>query len=64
MSRYIGMKEAFELVKPLGISKGKVTWLIKTDKIPDCFFKKEEEKTRGDFIINENSFKKYFNLSA
>ncbi|MBS9775900.1 MAG: hypothetical protein KGV57_02290 [Fusobacterium sp.] len=62
MAKHIKMKEAFEKVKGLGVTKSNLVWLIKTEKIPKCFFKKKEDKLRGSFIIDEEGLSEYFKI--
>ena len=58
----IKIPKAFELVKDKGVSKGSLCWYIQTGKIPKCFYKKENDKARGDYLIDEAELCKFFGI--
>nr|DAS68104.1 MAG TPA: Tor inhibition protein helix, reverse turn, PROTEIN [Caudoviricetes sp.] len=58
----IKLPKASELVKNAGISKGSLCWYIQTGKIPKCFYKKENDKARGDYLIDEAELCKFFGI--
>ena len=54
----VKLKQAYERIKGNGISKGVLTWYVRTGKIPNSYYKKEDGNQRGDYLIDTDEMLK------